>query len=120
MFIMLLFIGINTIDLDVIQLNENIINLNYRTSSHHYCCSLHVVSFKGFFLTSLGSSFLHQLYHSFIDEGKGSCVLAVQADQTLEETNFLLQLADENNFIFFIIQIYEPGTSRKFFNTFHV
>ena len=40
-------------------------------------CQLHCDAFPGFFLTSLGSAFLRQLYRSFISEKSGCCLVAV-------------------------------------------
>lgn len=41
-----------------------------------HLCSLHMKSFPGFFLTSLGPRFLRLLYAGFANEPKGICIVA--------------------------------------------
>jgi L-fuconolactonase len=50
-------------------------------------------------MAAIRHDFLPQQLRSLLLENNIDGVIAVQADQTMEETNFLLRLAEENNFI---------------------
>ncbi len=79
---------------------------------------LHTVAFPGFFLTSLGGSFLRLLYRAFLDVDGGICIIAQDGDGvqgvvvgTADPSSFFTTLRRKRGALFALAAI--PGLLRN-------